>query len=262
LMSEWGRSVYDGHSTIHEPPNTQSFDPEKLKAVLYPTRHATAPQTPTSQISNFALMLNSLTSFVGATRSIVSPQTPTRSSTGSQSNLVSTPLCPSPSQLHRYLHYANENLGVEDAEQYEFALQKEHYGPDILSEVPDEDLTSLGIPKGDVRRLKNGSLKWFHSSDAKRKHGELDGPDIHRTLSRGDETFGMDGRPEKHVRYERRWPDGGCSTFHGPPMIEGESTTSDMETVYWDEGIRKYVPVPQGYTVIQPSDELDELFGN
>ncbi|KDQ06672.1 hypothetical protein BOTBODRAFT_181377 [Botryobasidium botryosum FD-172 SS1] len=260
MVNEWVRSVYDGHSTIHQPPNTQTFDPAKLQAALHPSRRAIAPsQTPTSEV---AVLLNSLTGLLGVARTTgpVSPKTPTRRSTDSPSH-TSPPPRPSPSQLSRYLRYATKELGVEDAEQYELALRKERYGPDILADIPDGDLADLKIPRGDVRRLKNGCSEWLRSSDAKRKHSEIDTPEnSNRRTSEEPDNEGRkaDGEPEKRVRYERRYPGGGAYTFWAPPMVAGESTEQDRQTMYLDEATKKFLPVPDGCVVIESDDELLE----
>ena len=52
-------------------------------------------------------------------------------------------------------------LGGCSAENYVFSLKWKSYGPDILSQVPNFDLAGLGIPPGDIIRLKNSSDRWW-----------------------------------------------------------------------------------------------------
>ena len=78
-----------------------------------------------------------------------------------------SPVRPSPSQLHRYLIHAREDLGVENALQYESPLKRARYGPDILTRIPDTSLTDLGIPHGDIVCLNDGSNTWYHSPAVK-----------------------------------------------------------------------------------------------
>lgn len=69
-----------------------------------------------------------------------------------------TPLKPSPGDLPWFLAYAEEHR-VPGAIGYRSPLQWKKYGPDILSYLINEALTSLdvGIPHGDVIRLKDVS---------------------------------------------------------------------------------------------------------
>jgi hypothetical protein len=46
-------------------------------------------------------------------------------------------------------------------------LKRARYGPDILMCIPDSSLTDIGIPHGDVIRLKDGSSTWYNSPAAK-----------------------------------------------------------------------------------------------
>jgi hypothetical protein len=66
--------------------------------------------------------------------------------------------------------YAQDNLGIPNALQYEDELVAKGYGPDILHLVLDESLQNLGILPGDVIWMKGGSVAWWNSVDAKRKH--------------------------------------------------------------------------------------------
>ncbi|THU82391.1 hypothetical protein K435DRAFT_575601, partial [Dendrothele bispora CBS 962.96] len=68
-----------------------------------------------------------------------------------------------PTKLPRYLSYAKEKLGVNNAPSYEAALREKSYGPDILQHVDDKELISLNIPPGDVIRLKKGCEAWMRS---------------------------------------------------------------------------------------------------
>ncbi|KIK11636.1 hypothetical protein PISMIDRAFT_68209, partial [Pisolithus microcarpus 441] len=79
----------------------------------------------------------------------------------------SSPPIPSPTQLARYLEYAETNLGVRYASSYKAALELHGIGPDILPDVDDKLLADLGISAGDVIRLKKGSTAWWNGPDVK-----------------------------------------------------------------------------------------------
>ena len=108
------------------------------------------------------------------------PKTPVKNfSKSDQLDPQSSPI-PHDSDIPHYLQYAEERLGVKSATDLAVALETHRYGPDILGQVPDDKLEQIGIPMGDVIRLKKGSSKWFYSCDRKRKLEELknDGPSI------------------------------------------------------------------------------------
>lgn len=215
--------------------------------MLHPSRRAAAAQPATSQLSDVALVLNSITGLIGVSnRQHDTPQTPTRPRTATlEVPAESSPTRPSPSQLHRYLIHAGRKLGIQDATQYESALEKERYRPDILSFVDDERLAALKIPLGEIYRLKKGSLPWFNSPDAKRKHDNI--VDLNSPRAPQDPDEG--GSPKKRVMFERTFGDGGKSRFDGPPMILGDPKDTDRHTMYWNEAIAAFAPIPGGYTV-------------
>ncbi|KAH9944934.1 hypothetical protein B0H21DRAFT_823084 [Amylocystis lapponica] len=269
LIKEWARAIYDGEATIYEHPNTQSFDPANLHASLHPSRRAAAApaSTPVNQISDLASILNAVTGLIGATRP--APKTPSPRMMSSELPLALSPSHPSPSQLSRYLDHAARELGVQNATQYQYALENEHYGPDILPTVLDEDLVHLGIPKGDIIRFKNGSTGWYNSARSKRKHDGLEAPGVLPMSHRSSPgAVGMEGRSDTleeqynwmhSVSYEEQYADGGARRFHGPPMIAGESNEVDGNLHYFNNAMCNWLPIPLGYTVLIADDVLMPL---
>ncbi|SJL02934.1 uncharacterized protein ARMOST_06275 [Armillaria ostoyae] len=60
-------------------------------------------------------------------------------------------------------------LGVSDALSYEDALHDQGFGPDILHQVEDKELRSIGFRCGDIIRLKQNAQRWWNGLDAKQK---------------------------------------------------------------------------------------------
>ena len=102
----------------------QSFDPTKLCAAIHPSHRQLVPQTPISsgsQISDFTQLLNSIAGLVGMA---CTPMTPVALNDIGLTPDVLSPVRLSPSQLCWYLIHACEDLGVENALQYESPLKR------------------------------------------------------------------------------------------------------------------------------------------
>jgi hypothetical protein len=169
------------------------------------------------------------------------PTTPHSSATELPSPVNSSPPLPSPSDISRYLNYASEKLGVRSAQAFVSPLKRKSYGPDILSQVPDSDLAGLGIPPGDIIRLKNGSEGWWK----KQKQAGDKGPDTNSFFNEQDQQKDDD---EKTVGYEYKYPDGGGVHYSGPPMIRGDQGPHDICTTYYNEACQERLPIPSGFT--------------
>lgn len=186
----------------------------------------------------------------------VTPQTPTRQKNDALSSNSESELIPSPSHLTRYLKHAETQLGVRHALTYKTSLELNGIGPDILPDVDDKLLASLGISAGDVIRLKNGSMAWWNGPDAKRKRSNTVTSDAEGWSSHGEE------QPKKKVAYEKRFHDKGGNRFTGPPMRPddgGDDLDRDYDLVYFCESQKQWLPVPRGFTVDE--DEEPSLFG-
>ncbi|GLB45367.1 hypothetical protein LshimejAT787_2200300 [Lyophyllum shimeji] len=185
MMKEWARSIYDGESTITQPPNNSMFDLTKRQAILNPLRlqaASPAPQpaavSPIGSLSELSTFMTAVSQLVGAGASprvtTADPSTPARSHVCEAFNMASpsSPPNPTPNKLVRFLKHAEDKLGVQMASLYEYSLRLHRYGPDILHLVDDKCLIDLGIPAGDVLRLKRGCIKWWGSADAKRARSD------------------------------------------------------------------------------------------
>jgi len=169
------------------------------------------------------------------------PTTPTHSQVDTQnpiaSSTVLSPVTNTPSKLSRFLKYAEAHLGIPNAQLYEQCLEESGYGPDILHLVNDSDLKDIGIKPGDVIRLKQHSLQWLNSSASKRKQGDHT-PSTPSTP------------PNKRVRFEKRFHDGGSARLYGPRIVEADADAVPevlpYEWFYYCEARDTWAPVPPG----------------
>ena len=125
---------------------------------------------------------------------------------------------------------------------YKSKLQDLGYGPDILHLVKDSALKDIGVPPGDVIRLKTNSLAWWNSPEA-----------IAPKQKRNDETpdeYGITSTPptKKIMSFEKRFHDGGAARLYGSSLVSGQlSKTANYEWYYFCEPVGDMVPVPKGY---------------
>jgi len=180
------------------------------------------------------------------------PQTPIQQVKCRDTTTASSPPIPSPSQLVRYLQYAETNLGVRHALSFKSALDMNGIGPDIFPDVDDKLLSDLGISAGDAIRLKKGSTAWWNGLDAKRKRSNT-------SASAASETNCQ--QPPKRVSYEKRYHEGGGCRFHAPPMKKDDEPSSpvehDFDLFYQCETLKQWLPVPYGYSVDEDAEIND-----
>ena len=241
---------------------------------LHPARKAQAaqppvPATPAIDLSSLTsvLLLQTLTNS-GLLSSAISPPGPTtiNASQAVQSAVPapSTPICtptkargpgsppiPSPSQLRRFLRYAERHLGVSNATMYEQDLDMHGIGPDILSQVDEKTLTDLGIRKGDIIRLQNGSQTWWNGPDAKRKRSD--------TVTSSGSNHSQSS--SKKVAYEKWYHDGGRARFSGPPMEPGDGNpNAEYKIFYKCDSQNLWLPIPQGFAVDEEGEDNPNAF--
>jgi hypothetical protein len=131
-------------------------------------------------------------------------------------------------------------------------LKHKSYGPDILSQVPDSDLAGLGIPPGDIIRLKNGSGGWWK----KQKQASDNGPGANSFFNQQLQQKDDD---ERTVGYEYKYPNGGRVHYSGPPMIHGDQGPHDSRTTYYNAACHERLPIPSGFTALPYGDPEADL---
>lgn len=161
--------------------------------------------------------------------------------------------------MGRFLRYSEDKLGVLNATSFESPLARKRYGPDILLRVPNLELSSaeVGIPPGDVIRLKEGSNQWWNmptGGKRKTRSNSLEasneaGPSTSRT------------RPQE-FSYKLRYPNGsGGRRYRGGIMKQdetglgyGDAIVEEGEFYYFSDAQNMMVPIPDGWLAPLPSD--------
>lgn len=271
MILDWAHALEAGQATLHVPPNIDSFNPANKASTIHAKRLQQPPPsspTPAVDINSLAsiLLIQAITKsglFPSTTspgvttlagQSTPTPQTPSRQRTTPTSELI-----PSPSHLTRYLKYAETHLGVRHALTYKSSLELNSIGPDILPDVDDKLLASLGISAGDVIRLKNGSTAWWNGPEAKRKRSDTVASDTSDGYQANEEP-----PAKKKVFYKKKFHGGGGATFSGLPMRADDGNTPahwDYDLFYFCDSKTQWLPVPRGFTADEDEDEEPPQFG-
>lgn len=155
----------------------------------------------------------------------------------------------SPTKLPRFLQYAEEKEGIQNATMYEFALAEKGFGPDVImmNDIDIKtDLMSCGINAGDALCLKRAAQVWWTSPDAKRT----------RRSSTPERPTDIDDRPR--IRFEKRYTDGGSVSVFGPGIIPGKNYQA-KEYVWWffNAHSKTLEKVPDGFVPDIDSEYLN-----
>lgn len=160
------------------------------------------------------------------------PSTPKRTVAATP---VSSPI-PSPSQIPQYLAYAEEKLGVSKAKCLAPEFMLKGWGPDVIANIPLDEIkqqvSTINGTEGDAVRIQMNGLKWWKSSDAKRKRSNT------QTSQTG----------EPWVQYKQEEPNGTMRSFPGHPPKRGKPTPLDQYTTFLDDRIGYRIPIPKGWT--------------
>jgi hypothetical protein len=155
---------------------------------------------------------------------------------------VLQPIQNTPTKLPRYLKYAETTLGIKNACAYEESLEMMGYGPDILHLVDNTALKEIGITPGDAIRLKQHSLSWLDNASASDSEKRKRTPSPNPVLSTP---------PNKKVRFEKRYHEGGSSRIYGPSLMKGDIAPGlDFDWYYFCDAAKEMVPLPPGYVPI------------
>ncbi|KAF8173099.1 hypothetical protein BJ912DRAFT_1065367 [Pholiota molesta] len=255
MLLQWARAIYSGDTTHSLPPHTQAFDPQNRQRSLFQKKGDVA------SASNVAGDLSTVSSIFRDVRAIITnnqASVPTTTAllhpVPTQSTIVpvSSPTKNTPTKLTRYLHFAQDHLGVHNAMDYELRLMNEGYGPDILSEVDNKDLVACGLMAGDAIRLKRGAADWWTSSDAKRSKPA---PAIVAQSSLGTES----GEQVRYdVRFEKRFVDGGSESIFGSGLRKGPNMRwKEFTWWYYNQVTTLVERVPFGFVPILDPQYLD-----
>lgn len=149
-----------------------------------------------------------------------------------------------PTKLPRFLKHA-ESAGISNASSFEYDMRRLGYGPDILADVNDADLIKIGVPPGDVIRLKRFAPDWWGSADAKRKRvvADVDVPNK---------------RPR--VSFERIFKDqsGAARTYGTLEPSDDEFVDPEADWYYYSNAAQAMIPIPQGFMPVLPGDDDED----
>jgi hypothetical protein len=232
------------------PPATTTFDPINRRSSL-PQSHSALGSSSVSQASDLAHMASIVQGLVAMVQPSSRPVPSTPENKPAHTTSKSAPPSPlrnTPSKLSRFLKYAEQHLGVQNATGYEDNFRAHGYGPDILHLVEDTALQRIGLSEGDIIRLKQNALRWWNleSESNKRKRPDEDTggsmPPPHRTPCTP---------PNIKVRFEQRFHDGGSARLYGPRISPGQPPLDmDFDWTYFCEARGRYVPLPDGYVPV------------
>jgi hypothetical protein len=158
-----------------------------------------------------------------------------------QHQALSSPPINTPSKMRRYLEYAEQHLGVDNATTHEHRLVQESFGPDILPLISDQTLVECGVPLGDVIRLKRGASTWWASPEAKRPKVQ-----VANQPPANDDIAGL--TYDYDIRFEKRFPEGGSLSVFGSGIRPGRNRLSGQFKWYFYNSAKKCVEaVPRGF---------------
>ncbi|KIM35743.1 hypothetical protein M413DRAFT_14400 [Hebeloma cylindrosporum] len=113
----------------------------------------------------------------------------------------------------------------------------ESFGPDVLPFIGEQLLVNCGLTMGDAVRLKRGASSWWASPDAKR-----------RRLHDQPQPQGNFCEPTYHLRFEKRFVDGGSASVFGSGLVPGENHRHRQFTWYfYNEATETVERVPDGF---------------
>ncbi|SJL13135.1 uncharacterized protein ARMOST_16573 [Armillaria ostoyae] len=253
-MKEWARAIYDAQTDKMKPPNSATFDIFYRQSSIRPQanreRSVSSAQTERSSdndrdtpTSNRSLDVISQALSLASTSRSTCCNHDTQAPLPSTPQRTASPIMNTPSKLTRFLTHCEKALGVSDALSYEDALRDQGFGPDILHQVEDKELRSIGFRSGDIIRLKQNAQRWWNGPDAKQKR-----------MVTVETTESMSATPlNKKVRFEKRYHEGGRQTLFGPRMMETDDIDfdeTDFSWFYFCKTTETYLPVPPGYVPI------------
>ncbi|KZP29495.1 hypothetical protein FIBSPDRAFT_946762 [Athelia psychrophila] len=237
MINEWTRALYDGETTIKQPPHSPTFDLTNRAPSLLPGgRGVSTSSSGSSDLAAVTTILNTLSNSTHSSH----PPAPLPTELPPPALPVITTL----TSLNRFLAHCQKDLGILGALDYKSPLQRHAYGPDILHKVELETLESLGIPAGNAIRLKDASQPWITGPLAKQKHGESS-PECEPERT-----------PKKQhlVEYEKWWyndagNESGSSRFTAPIMAiheDGVQMEAGLQIYYKCTARDDWFPLPPG----------------
>ncbi|KAH9027206.1 hypothetical protein EDB84DRAFT_1272810 [Lactarius hengduanensis] len=251
MIKEWARAMVPTH------PQTTTFDQENRKSSLGPRNRASSSASTiggglspeVSTLSAVSDLFSSITTFMRPGHAM--PITPKPSDKPTSCALNSPPVIfNTPSKLERFLQAAESN-GVPGVQSHHSSLSLKGYGPDIMHLISVPDLVEVGILPGEAIRLKEYASKWWAQERqrvTKRSHSHIsDIAQVRPPLQTGSSGLAPVGTPpNKRLRFEKRFHDGGGMTTYGCGIAKGTYDTDDYAWWVYSRELKEYVPLPPG----------------
>ncbi|KAH9083606.1 hypothetical protein EDB83DRAFT_2309558 [Lactarius deliciosus] len=148
MMKEWARAMYDGVTTVNDPPKTTTFDPANRKSSLGPHNQAPSSVSTLSSGSSMEVSALSAVSNIFSTFATILRPDHTMPATPELSNQLASltvvdahpMIFNTPSKLACFLQ-ATENNGILGVQSYHTPFLLKGYGPDIMHSVAMTRLT-------------------------------------------------------------------------------------------------------------------------
>jgi hypothetical protein len=132
-------------------------------------------------------------------------------------------------------------------------LSEKGYGPDIMHLVNVSDLVGIGMPPGDAIRLKEYASKWWTDERRHAVKRPRDVETVHNAASTPALPLTAEMTPpNKRVRFEKRFNDGGGMTIYGPGVKSGSCEDEDYTWWVYSKDLMMYVPLPMDKVPVLP----------
>ncbi|KAH9000081.1 hypothetical protein EDB92DRAFT_2110736 [Lactarius akahatsu] len=254
MIKEWARAMYDGLATVSDPPQTTTFDQENCKSSLGSRNRASSSASTigrglspeVSALSAVSDLFSSITTFMRPGHAV--PTTPKPSDKLTSCALNSPPaIFNIPSKLERFLQAAESN-GVPGVQSYHSSLLLKGYGPDIMHLIAVPDLVEVGVSPGDAIRLREYASKWWAQERQRvTKRSLSDITQVRAPLQTGSSSLApISTPPNKRLRFEKRFYDGGGMTTYGCGIAKGTYDTVDYTWWVYSWELKEYDPLPPG----------------
>lgn len=259
---------YDGVATVHEPPQTVTFDPANRRSSLGSRNRVPSSISASSSGPSLGLDIPTLSAVKDLFSSVASIMRPDQvlpaplklldGQAASPTHPTPPEIFNTPSKLTRFLEAA-ENNGIPGVHSYHLSLSLKGYGSDIMYLVNTSDLIGVGVSPGDAIRLKEYALRWW-TEECQRVAKWSRAPDNDHHFPATATQQPVDTTPpNKRLRFEKRFHDGGMMTTYGPNITKGSFEDADYDWWVYSKDLKTFVPLPPGKVPVIGDDIEDDV---
>jgi hypothetical protein len=241
-----------------------SFDPANRRSSVASHNRISSASTITS-LSAEILALSAVSNLFSSVVSIMRPDLPLPSTpkflpkSASPRAVLDSPavIFNTPSKLERFLQDAESN-GIPGVQTYDSLLLLKGYGPDILHLVNVQDLVEIGVSPGDAIWLREYAAKWW-VDERRRASKRPRAPDADKNERRVASPSAFPPAagatpPNKRLRFEKRYFNGGGCTTHGRTIVNGNGNGNDFTWWVYSQDLKMDVPLPPGKVPVLAED--------